>query len=229
MMKEEFIKRICGFRPSDKLHLGHYFSVIKPAIDLDCDVLIADLHVEGKVQPDLITETYRLLEKYGISKVILQSEIFDYQHYFKLSQTVNYGKLTRLPSFKSSKIKTMHKLMYPVMMAVDICKYHEVLVGIDQAPHIEFANQHLRRKIKYITSGIQIQDFKIPERKMSKSFPEGCIFLSDSEDVIYEKCFKMSNTIVENMCVLFDTAFNEKNMKKSKSNIAEKIIKTIKP
>lgn len=31
---------IVGFRPSGRLHLGHYVSVIKPAIEYKADILI---------------------------------------------------------------------------------------------------------------------------------------------------------------------------------------------
>lgn len=35
---------IVGFRPSGRLHLGHYVSVIKPAIEYKADILIAKHH-----------------------------------------------------------------------------------------------------------------------------------------------------------------------------------------
>ena len=35
---------VVGFRPSGRLHLGHYVSVIKPAIEYKADILIAKHH-----------------------------------------------------------------------------------------------------------------------------------------------------------------------------------------
>jgi len=38
------MRTLVGIRPSGKLHIGHYFSVIKPAIEESVDVLVARYH-----------------------------------------------------------------------------------------------------------------------------------------------------------------------------------------
>lgn len=61
--------RLVGIRPSGKLHIGHYFSVIKPALQFGCDVMIARYHapydyVEGKYEP-----LKKELQKFGIEPI----------------------------------------------------------------------------------------------------------------------------------------------------------------
>lgn len=45
---EENMKKLCGLRPTGKLHIGHYFAVIEPAMH-GADVLIATYHAPTEV------------------------------------------------------------------------------------------------------------------------------------------------------------------------------------
>lgn len=38
------MKTLVGIRPTGRLHIGHYFSVIKPALKENADVLVARYH-----------------------------------------------------------------------------------------------------------------------------------------------------------------------------------------
>jgi tryptophanyl-tRNA synthetase len=68
-----------------------------------------------------------------------------------LSMVVSLGKLTDLPTFKEKARQQPHNINYglvgyPVLMTADIVLYKAgyVPVGIDQAPHIEFAREIVR-------------------------------------------------------------------------------------
>jgi tryptophanyl-tRNA synthetase len=83
---------------------------------------------------------------------------------------------------------------YPVLMAHDIAGYDKVIVGDDQKPHIEFANDILHR-IGFtcpepIYEGGRVMDLRHPEKKMSKSDPESCLFLNDPLEVMEKKIQK---------------------------------------
>lgn len=89
---------------------------------------------------------------------------------------------------------------YPVLMTADIVIYNgEVVpVGNDQLQHLEFART-LARKFNHkfgktlvepkalLTKTPRVMSLKNPEKKMSKSQPEGCLFLDDSPKEIEAK------------------------------------------
>ncbi len=89
---------------------------------------------------------------------------------------------------------------YPVLMAADILIYHadEVPVGADQKQHLELTNVLARKfnsrfgeyfkEVRPIwTRFPKVMDLKRPEQKMSKSVPEGCLFLDDTPEEIAKK------------------------------------------
>ena len=90
-----------------------------------------------------------------------------------------------------------HLLIYPVLMVHDIMGYDEVLVGDDQAQHLNYARDLIERYNKTFNEDFTLPEFRTvggrvmsltePTKKMSKSEPEGCLFLSDSEDYIRRK------------------------------------------
>lgn len=189
---ERASRRLCGFRPTGKLHLGHYFSVIKPALT-GCDVLIADYHIPLK---ESFTEvnTKQLLEaNIKPEKIILQSRIFNAELFFQLLCVSSVPELSRMPQFKTAdkKDQTAQLLTYPVLMAHDVVGYNEVYVGEDQLPHLEFAKKILGRlginNPKPIITTEKIMDLRDSQKKMSKSQPNGCIFLNDSFESIKKK------------------------------------------
>lgn len=89
---------------------------------------------------------------------------------------------------------------YPVLMAADILIYDGqfVPVGNDQLQHLELART-LTRKFNrrfgetflepkpLLTKNPRVMSLKDPSKKMSKSQPEGCLFLDDEPDVIRAK------------------------------------------
>lgn len=179
------MKTLVGIRPTGYLHLGHYFSVIKPALKYNADVLIADLHApDSEIE---LEDFEHELRSYGLGNII--SQALDDVLYFRLLQLASFGDLERMTQFKSGK-KNPHLFCYPVLMACDLVGYDRVVVGEDQRQHIEFARELARKyEKKYgelkmptpIYSEVKVMSLTEPEKKMSKSEPKGCLFLGDPE------------------------------------------------
>ena len=86
---------------------------------------------------------------------------------------------------------------YPILMAADILLYDAsfVPVGFDQLQHLELTRT-LARKFNstygvtfvepkpLLTEAPRLASLDAPEKKMSKSHPDGCIFLDDAPSVI---------------------------------------------
>ncbi len=119
-------------------------------------------------------------------------------------------------SAKHSDAITAGLFTYPVLMAADILLYQAdmVPVGQDQKQHVE-----LCRDVATRFNGVYSDTFTLPEpfipkmgarvmslgdpsSKMSKSDPDGCVFLMDDPAVIMKK-FKRAVTDSE-MCVRYD-------------------------
>jgi len=119
-----------------------------------------------------------------------------------LARHVSVTELLRLPTLKekvkSENVENANALlmMYPVIMTADILiqRSNIVPVGKDQESHIEIARKIARRFNKEVEdifpepSTHVIETVKIlslrGESKMSKSFPEDAIFLTDNPDVV---------------------------------------------
>ncbi len=180
------------------MHLGHYFSVIRPALDLDADVLIAEYHAPDADRADT-DRLFNTLMQFGLSEegVAFQSDMFDAMTYFRLLSVARVGELSRMTQFMSGGDNDAHLLVYPVLMVHDVMGYREVFVGEDQAQHLNYARDLIQRyDAKYGTStplptprpvGGRIMSLREPGKKMSKSEPDGCLFLDDGEDEIRDK------------------------------------------
>lgn len=125
-----------------------------------------------------------------------------------LSTLVPVGELERMTQFKD---KTAHGTAnataalfnYPLLMAADILIYKPTVVpvGDDQTQHLEMARYISRRfnrafgnvfpepKPLYTTAP-RLMSLTDPSRKMSKSEPAGCLFLTDTPETIREKIRK---------------------------------------
>ena len=134
-----------------------------------------------------------------------------------------FGELSRMTQFKDKSAKHKDNInaglfTYPVLMAADILLYQAdyVPVGEDQKQHVEICRDIATRfnsiygdvfKIPepYIPkAGARIYGLTTPTDKMSKSIPDGCIFLMDTPDVINRK-FKraVTDSDTEN-CIRYD-------------------------
>ena len=133
-----------------------------------------------------------------------------------------FGELSRMTQFKDKSAKHKDNIngglfTYPCLMAADILLYQPdyVPVGEDQKQHCELTRDVAQRfnhiygdvfKIPepYIPkAGARIMGLTTPDSKMSKSIPDGCVFLMEKPEDIQRK-FKraITDSDTEN-CVRF--------------------------
>ncbi len=136
-----------------------------------------------------------------------------------------FGELSRMTQFKDKSAKHKENIngglfAYPSLMAADILLYQPdfVPVGEDQKQHCELTRDIAQRfnniysdtfKVPepYIPkAGARVMSLNAPDAKMSKSIPEGCIFLMEKPEDIQRK-FKraITDSDTEN-CVRYDPA-----------------------
>src|SRR5258708_9163915 len=190
-----------GARPTGRQHLGNYLGAIKNYVALqdedDCVYCIVELHALTAVEDtdDLKQNTREMALDWlaaGIRPeeaiVFVQSHVPEVTElHMILSMVTPLGKLTELPTFKE-KIRQQPDNVnyglvgYPVLMTADIVLYKTdvVPVGIDQAPHIEFAREIVRSfNYRFHTNVLiepQMKNTEVPKvlgidgkEKMSKS------------------------------------------------------------
>jgi tryptophanyl-tRNA synthetase len=157
-----------GARPTGRQHLGNYLGAIRNYValqdDYDCIYCIVDLHALTTLEDTskLREWTYEMALDWlaaGIDPeerdtiLFVQSNVPQVtQLHTLLSMVTPLGRLTRLPTFKE-KVRQQPENVnyglvgYPVLMAADITLYKAdtVPVGVDQAPHLEFTRDIVRR------------------------------------------------------------------------------------
>jgi len=190
-----------GARPTGRQHLGNYLGAIQNYVALqdeyDCIYCIVDLHALTTVESteNLRQNVYEMALDWlaaGIrpedSIVFVQSQVPEVTELHTiLSMVTPLGKLTDLPTFKEKAREQPHNINYglvgyPVLMTADIALYKAdaVPVGVDQAPHIEFARETVRSfNFRYKTNVLVEPQMKATEfpkvlgidgqQKMSKS------------------------------------------------------------
>lgn len=190
-----------GARPTGRQHLGNYLGAMKNYValqeDYECIYSIVDLHALTTVETteNLQKNTFEMaLDWLAVGIDPQRSIIFVQSHvpevtelHTILSMVTPLGKLTDLPTFKEKAREQPHNVNYglvgyPVLMTADIVLYKAdtVPVGIDQAPHIEFAREIVRSfNYRYNTSVLvepQMKATQVPkvlgidgQRKMGKS------------------------------------------------------------
>lgn len=201
--------------------------------DYECYYFMADLHtITVRQEPaELRKRSIQQLAQYiacGLdpekNTLFLQSHV---PAHAQLSWVLNcytqFGELSRMTQFKDKSAKHKDNInaglfTYPVLMAADILLYQPdyVPVGEDQKQHVEICRDIAQRfnsvygevfKIPepmIAENGARIYGLNTPGDKMSKSIPDGCVFLMDKPDVIARK-FKraVTDSDVEN-CVRYD-------------------------
>ncbi len=190
-----------GARPTGRQHLGNYLGAIKNYVALqneyDCVYCIVDLHALTTVDDtlNLRQNTYDMALDWlaaGIRPaetiMFIQSQVPQVTElHLLLSMVTPLGKLTDLPTFKE-KVRQQPENVnyglvgYPVLMTADIVLYKSdiVPVGVDQAPHLEFAREIVRSfNYRYNTKALvepQMKNTEVPKvlgldgkEKMGKS------------------------------------------------------------
>ncbi len=203
-----------GARPTGRQHLGNYLGAVLNYVDLQkyyqCFYSIVDVHALTTVETtqDLKQNCLEMALDWfaaGVdpekSIVFIQSQVPEVMElHTYLSMLVPMGKLTDLPTFKEKVRENPNNvnyglLGYPVLMSADILLYKADLVpvGIDQAPHIEFAREVVRTfNFRYNCNVLiepQMKVTKVPKvlgidgvNKMSKSLDNHIeISLTDEE------------------------------------------------
>ena len=190
-----------GIRPTGRAHLGNYLGAIKNYVALqdeyDCVYCIVDLHALTTIEDtvNLRTNTYEMALDLLAAGIRPEETILFVQSHVPqvtelhtiLSMVTPLGKLTDLPTFKDMVRQHPNNVNYglvgyPVLQAADILLYKSDLVpvGIDQAPHIEFAREAVRSfNYRYNTNVLiepQMKSAEVPKvlgidgkEKMSKS------------------------------------------------------------
>lgn len=191
---------LSGIQPSGTLHLGNYFGMMKPAIELqdkgEAFYFIADLHAMTTVHDaGVLSENIRevALDFLACGLDPRKACFFRQSHVravtelaWVLSTLTPMGLLERAHSFKDKTAKGIaasHGLFaYPVLMAADILIYDSDLVpvGKDQKQHIEITrdlvlkfNETFGPTLKLPEPSIREDTATVPGldgEKMSKSY-----------------------------------------------------------
>ncbi len=203
------------------------------ADEFDCFYFMADLHtITVRQEPaELRRRTLEQLALYiacGLdpekNTLFIQSQVPAHaQLGWVLQCYTMFGELTRMTQFKDKSEKHKDNInaglfAYPSLMAADILLYRPdyVPVGEDQKQHVELTRNIATRfnsiygdvfKIPepYIAkTGARIYGLTTPDSKMSKSIPEGCVFLMDDPDTIARKFKRAVTDSDTERCVRFD-------------------------
>jgi tryptophanyl-tRNA synthetase len=144
------------------------------------------------------------------SVIFVQSELPQHTELaWILANLTPVGELKRMTQFKektsaeSQQSPNTGLLTYPILMAADILLYNAqfVPVGEDQLQHLELTRTLVRKfNNKFgktffepqplLTDVPRLMSLDNPRKKMSKSYPHGCLFLDDSPEVVKVKIRK---------------------------------------
>ncbi len=193
--------------------------------DYDCLYCIVDMHAitVRQVPADLRRRSLEQLAQYiacGLDPekniMFIQSHVAEHAELaWVLGCYTQFGELSRMTQFKDKSQKhadniTAGLFTYPVLMAADILLYQTDLVpvGQDQKQHVELCRDIANRFNGVYSEtftlpepfippmGAKIMSLGAPESKMSKSDPDGCVFLMDRPEEIMRK-FKRAITDCE--------------------------------
>ncbi|MEK7181350.1 MAG: tryptophan--tRNA ligase [Patescibacteria group bacterium] len=190
---------------------------------------------------------------------------------FILNTITPMGELSRMTQFKEKSEAEKENsntglFTYPTLMAADILLYNAkfVPVGNDQDQHLELARTLARKfnarfgKTFTEPQGLHAQTPRVmslgnPEKKMSKSLPETCLFMDDSPEIIKSKIKRAvtdsesvikyspeTKPAISNLLTIYsaisgetipeiEKEFKNKTYSEFKSSLAEAVIKHLAP
>ncbi|MDZ4158967.1 MAG: tryptophan--tRNA ligase, partial [Anaerolineaceae bacterium] len=140
-----------GARPTGRQHLGNYLGAMRNYVNA-CRSTMESTH-------ELRQNTYEMALDWLAAGIRPHESIMFVQSHVPqvaelhtiLSMVTPLGKLTDLPTFKEKVRQQPNNVNYglvgyPVLMTADITLYKAgvVPVGVDQAPHLEFARETVR-------------------------------------------------------------------------------------
>ena len=204
--------------------------------EYECVYCIVDMHAitVRQVPADLRRRSLEQLAQYiacGLDPkkniMFIQSHVPQHAELsWVLGCYTQFGELSRMTQFKMKSQQhadniTAGLFTYPVLMAADILLYQSDLVpvGEDQRQHVELCRDIAARFNNSFPDtftlpeafipkmGARIMSLGNPENKMSKSDPDGCVFLMDKPEDIMRK-FKRAVTDSDTgeRCVRYDQA-----------------------
>ena len=214
-------------------YLGAIKNWAERADQFDCYYFMADMHtITVRQNPaDLRRRTLEQLAQYiacGLdpdkNTLFIQSHV--HQH-AELGWVLNcytmFGELSRMTQFKDKSAKHQENVngglfTYPCLMAADILLYQPdyVPVGEDQKQHVELCRNIVQRfngiygdvfkmPEPFIPkAGARVMGLSAPDAKMSKSAPEGCVFLMEKPEDIARKFKRAVTDSDTERCVRYD-------------------------
>lgn len=214
-------------------YLGAIKNWAERAEQFDCFYFMADMHtITVRQEPAALRRrTLEQLAQYiacGLdpekNTLFIQSHV--HQH-AELGWVLNcytmFGELSRMTQFKDKSARNAENIngglfTYPCLMAADILLYQPdyVPVGEDQRQHVELCRDIVQRfngiygdvfkmPESYIPkAGARVMGLSQPENKMSKSIPEGCIFLMEKPEDIQRKFKRAVTDSDTEHCVRYD-------------------------
>ncbi|MBO7670225.1 MAG: tryptophan--tRNA ligase [Oscillospiraceae bacterium] len=203
------------------------------AEQFDCYYFMADLHsITVRQNPaDLRRRSVSQLAQYiacGLdpekNTLFLQSHVHEHAELgWILNCYTMFGELSRMTQFKDKSAKNAENIngglfTYPALMAADILLYQVdfVPVGQDQKQHCELTRDIAVRfnniygptftvPEPYIPQvGARIMSLSVPTSKMSKSDPQGCVFIMDPPEEIARKFKRAVTDSDTEHCVRWD-------------------------
>ena len=201
--------------------------------EYDCLYCIVDMHaITVRQEPALLRKrSVNQLAQYiacGLDPkkniMFIQSHVPQHAELgWVLGCYTQFGELSRMTQFKAKAKQhadniTSGLFTYPVLMAADILLYQADLVpvGEDQKQHVELCRNIVQRfnglygdvfkmPEPYIPkAGARVMSLTAPESKMSKSIPEGCVFLMEKPEDIARKFKRAITDSDTEHCVRFD-------------------------
>ena len=199
----------------------------------DCYWFMADLHtITVRQEPaELRRRTLTQIATYiacGLdpekNTLFVQSHVHQHAELgWVLACHTMFGELSRMTQFKDKSAKHADNInaglfTYPCLMAADILLYQPdfVPVGEDQKQHVEICRDVANRfnhvygdvfKVPepYIPkAGARVMSLNQPDTKMSKSIPEGCVFLLEKPEDIMRKFKRAVTDSDTERCVRYD-------------------------
>ncbi len=203
-------------------YLGAIKNWVDRTDEFDNYYFMADMHtITVRQNPaDLRRRTLEQLAQYiacGLdpekNTLFIQSHVHEHAELgWVLNCYTMFGELSRMTQFKDKSAKHQDNIngglfTYPSLMAADILLYQPdfVPVGEDQKQHVELCRNIVQRfnglygdvfkmPEPYIPkAGARVMGLTDPTGKMSKSIPDGCVFLMEQPDSIRRK-FKRAIT-----------------------------------
>ncbi|MES2203575.1 MAG: tryptophan--tRNA ligase [Patescibacteria group bacterium] len=160
-MADEKKRLLTGLQPSGQLHIGNYFGVLKPFVDMyakyESFLMVADYHslTSLKDPAQVRQNTIDVVKDYiavGVdpTKAVIfkQSDVSEHTEMawiFECLVTVPFLELSH--AYKDKVAKGMEAnaglFNYPMLMAADILLYDTAVVpvGQDQQQHVEYARE----------------------------------------------------------------------------------------